>query len=304
MPNHPSFDPSTLIEIIENANDVILVTKAEPLDAPGPEIVYVNEAFTELTGYSAEEALGNTPRMLQGPETDQVARQNIRKSLHDKAAVRTEILNYAKDGTPYWLDLSIVPLHDATGSVKYFAAIERDLSKQKELEKELYELSTTDGLTGLYNRRLFFEKAEYELKRIQRSRLSFGLLMIDIDNFKRLNDTYGHLAGDAVLAKIANVLKSTIRDIDIIARYGGEEFITILPLTDQEQTLNIAEKLVNTIGETKFNYQDTQLSVTISIGCTVCNPDEHEITDCIARADKALYAIKTSNRNCAKFEGC
>lgn len=302
MPQHSSFDTNTLIEIIENANDVIIVTKADTIDPPGPEIIYVNEAFTELTGYSAEEALGNTPRMLQGPETRESARESIKNALLKKIPHRTEILNYAKDGTPYWLDLSIIPLHDNNGEVKYFAAIERDLSKQKAIEQELFELSTTDSLTGLYNRRVFFEKADYELKRIQRSRLSFGLMMIDIDNFKNFNDTYGHLAGDTVLANIAELIKSSLRDIDVIARYGGEEFIIILPITDDEQTISIANKLVNIVKENVIDYQNTKLNVTISIGCTVCSPSDSSINACIARADKALYTIKTSNKNCAKFE--
>lgn len=290
------------LEIIDNANDIIMVTKAEPLDLPGPEIVYVNNAFTNLTGYTAEEAVGNTPRMLQGPETDPITRNEIREALHQKKAVRTEVLNYTKSGKAYWLDLSIVPLKDESGAVKYFAAIERDLTRHKTIEEQLNQLASTDALTNTVNRRVFFEKANYELKRIQRSKLHFGLLMIDIDNFKKLNDQYGHQAGDTALQHIATTIKNQTRDIDVVGRYGGEEFIVLLPLTDQQQTTKTAEKLRQAVANQAFSYNNQTINITVSIGCTVCLPNEIDINPGISRADQALYRAKDKGKNCCQHK--
>ena len=110
-------------QIVARANDVILVTQARPIDGAGPEIVYVNEAFTRLTGYAPEEVLGKTPRILQGPQTDPDARQCIREALARGQPVRIEILNYSKTGEEYWLDLNIVPLRNDAGEITHFAAI-------------------------------------------------------------------------------------------------------------------------------------------------------------------------------------
>jgi len=130
--------------IVENANDVIIVTRARPTSGDGPEIVYVNQAFTDLTGYSAEEVLGRTPRLLQGPGTNKDTTARIRTALERGEPVRTEILNYTKAGTEYWIDLNIVPLRNAEGELTHFAAIERDLTAQKRLQADrdrFFELS-------------------------------------------------------------------------------------------------------------------------------------------------------------------
>ncbi len=295
LENIPFFD------IVDQANDVIIVTKNDTIDPPGPEIVYVNKAFTKLTGYSYEEAVGNTPRMLQGPESNRKTLDIVKAALKESQPIRVEVINYSKNGTPYWLDLSVVPLHDSTGKAVFFAAIERNQSEQKKLQHQLEKLASTDSLTTLANRRTFFEKADYELRRMQRSHLQSGLLMIDIDNFKQLNDQYGHQAGDLTLKKIAAELKSSTRDIDIVARYGGEEFIILLPLTDEESTLAIAKKLIDSIASLQFTFGDSSFTSTISIGCTICTPDDEDISTCISRADKALYKAKAAGKNRAEY---
>lgn len=288
-------------DIVDQANDVIIVTKADTLDPPGPEIIYVNKAFTQLTGYSYEEAVGNTPRMLQGPDTDPKMLNKIKEGLKNQGSTRVDVLNYTKKGTPYWLDLSIVPLHSQDRELTFFAAIERNQTEHKNLQHQLEKLASTDSLTTLTNRRAFFEKTEYEFKRMQRSHLKSGLLMIDIDNFKQLNDQYGYQAGDYTLKKIAASLKSSTRDIDIVARYGGEEFIILLPLTDEENTLAIAKKLIDHIASLQLTFGDSNITSTISIGCTNCTSEDKDISACITRADKALYKAKSGGKNRAEY---
>lgn len=125
---------------LDSAQDIVLITEAEPLDRPGPKIVYANQAFYDLTGYTPEETIGNDPRMLQGEATDRAALDRIRAALVAREPVRVEVVNYAKSGQPYWLDLVIVPLRDPAGKVTHFAAIQRDITALKDLQRDLMQI--------------------------------------------------------------------------------------------------------------------------------------------------------------------
>lgn len=141
MPNEqtavPDLPPWVFRGALDNAKDIVLITEAEPLDKPGPRIVYANQAFYDLTGYTPEETLGNEPRMLQGERTDRATLDRIQAALVAREPVRVELVNYTKSGQPYWLDLIIVPLRDAQGRVTHFAAIQRDVTALKDLECDL-----------------------------------------------------------------------------------------------------------------------------------------------------------------------
>ena len=125
-----------LRSIVENANDAILVTEAEPFDEPGPRIVYVNETFTRMTGYTLEDVRGETPRILQGPGTDRAARAEIRTALERWRSVRVELQNYRKDGTEFWVELNIVPVADDTGWYTHWVSVQRDITERKREEEE------------------------------------------------------------------------------------------------------------------------------------------------------------------------
>ena len=127
----------SLEDVVRFANDIVIVTEAYPLDEPGPRIVYVNQAFTDLTGFAPEEVIGKTPRILQGPDSNPETRSEIRAALEKNQPVRTTIVNYSKSGRKYWLDLNIIPLKDSQGKVAHFAAIERDLTQIKNAEEEI-----------------------------------------------------------------------------------------------------------------------------------------------------------------------
>ncbi len=165
----------------------------------------------------------------------------------------------------------------------------------------LYEtveaLAITDGLTGLYTRRYFFERFDEELQRSKRHGFKFSFLMIDIDDFKRCNDTYGHLVGDAVLKETAHIAKGSTREIDLMARYGGEEFSLILPETDGAGAMLVAERIRKKIEESIFKAYDEKLKMTVSIGLAVYPDNSQEVFDLVEKADKALYAAKSSGKN-------
>lgn len=288
-------------DILEAAKDVVIVTKAFPLDENGPEIVYVNKAFTDLTGYTAEEAIGNTPRMLQGPDTDRETTFKIRHALMKKEAIRVIIKNYGKTGQAYWLDLSIIPLTNSKGDVTHFAAIQRDVSELKDHEIRLELLSQTDPLTELLNRRSFDEIMMKEISRFARNKMPFSLLMIDIDNFKVINDKFGHLAGDKVLNDIAQISQNIFRDVDFLARIGGEEFCFLLPATRLASAKVSAERLRKEVDEMDFQFEDESINISISIGVTQAEVDDVDPKVILGRADQALYAAKAAGRNQVKL---
>lgn len=288
--------------IVEAAQDVVVVTKADSVDFPGPEIVYVNKAFTQLTGYSFEEAVGKTPRILQSERTDPAAKAEIRKALTYKKPVRITINNRSKYGQDYWLDLSILPLKNSAGEVTHFVAIERDVTNQKELEIELSFLSNRDPLTGLFNRRALEEFGDKEFARYLRKREVFCVLMLDIDHFKEINDRFGHSAGDDVLTKVSQLCLSHFRMQDVIARVGGEEFCIILPTTEILDALKIANRLCRLIAETTFCFADAQAEITASIGGAEIDEYDISLSKVIERADQALYRAKKTGRNKVCFE--
>lgn len=168
-----------------------------------------------------------------------------------------------------------------------------DLSRA---EQQLQEMANHDFLTSLLNRREAFRQIGEEVERANRTARPLAFILFDIDHFKRLNDTYGHNAGDMVLTQLAVKLKAALRDYDIACRYGGEEFLVVSPETDLEQALRLAERLRVTIASTSFSTESAELPVTVSIGVTLWQQDD-TIEKAIARADEALYQAKAGGRN-------
>jgi two-component system cell cycle response regulator len=163
--------------------------------------------------------------------------------------------------------------------------------------EEIYRLTTIDGLTQIYNKRYFLETIEREISRAHRYRRELSLIMFDIDHFKKINDTYGHLAGDYVLKQLAGVIKSRIRREDIMARYGGEEFAIILPEIDQFNAGQFAEKIRKLVEKTIFKFEDTRIPVTISVGVCSLQQESSNPVDFIKQADDKLYQAKNNGRN-------
>jgi two-component system, cell cycle response regulator len=164
--------------------------------------------------------------------------------------------------------------------------------------EEIYRLTTVDGLTQVFNKRYFIETLEREIGRAQRYRRDLSLILFDIDHFKPINDTYGHLAGDYVLKQLAAVIKSRIRREDILARYGGEEFAIILPEIDNYNALQFAEKVRRLTEKSVFRFEETDIPITISIGVCSLTPDLTDPTAFVKSADTNLYEAKSRGRNC------
>ncbi len=163
--------------------------------------------------------------------------------------------------------------------------------------EEIYRLTTIDGLTQVYNKRYFIETLEREIGRAHRYRRELSLIMFDIDHFKKINDTYGHLAGDHVLKQLASVIKARIRREDIMSRYGGEEFAIILPEIDNYNAVQFAEKIRGIVEKAVFRFEDTDIPVTISIGCASMTTELQEPHEFVRVADGHLYTAKSQGRN-------
>lgn len=170
--------------------------------------------------------------------------------------------------------------------------IEQKQAELLSMNASLVELSETDKLTSLKNRRYFQEKLEEQLSNYEKSASPFSLFILDIDHFKKVNDTFGHQVGDEVLAQLAQLLKNQARSLDTVARYGGEEFVVILPETDQHEAKAIAEQLRQAVEQAKW--QTGRITVSVGIATAIKTDNE---TTILQRADKALYASKENGRN-------
>ncbi|SFU74621.1 diguanylate cyclase (GGDEF) domain-containing protein [Halomonas korlensis] len=176
--------------------------------------------------------------------------------------------------------------------------LQAEIEERCQLEGQLRHLAATDDLTGVANRRRFFELAEHELKRAQRDKTPLALCMVDIDLFKRLNDRHGHAMGDLVLASVAACCQTVLRETDIIGRYGGEEFVIALPNADLNTATTIAERLRVAVAELSLPMIEEAASLSVTIGISHVKPGETWLDTAMLRADQALYQGKASGRNC------
>ncbi len=268
-------------------------------------IEYVNPKFTAITGYSMEEALGKTPRILKSGQTPPEVYTDLWQTILAGREWRGELLNRKKNGELYWDLSSISAITDADGNITHFVAVNEDITQRKENESKiarlnigLEQLAITDYLTNLHNRRYFMQRGAEEFKRAKRNRQALTLLMLDIDEFKKVNDTYGHEAGDMALQQVAATLKFSLREVDILGRMGGEEFAVLFPNTALPEGMSLAERVRENIAHTPFEVQNNPpITITVSIGVSSITEEMTNIDDMLRSADAALYHAKHDGRN-------
>jgi PAS domain S-box-containing protein len=239
---------------IARLNDLVIITEAGPFREPGPRIVFVNEAFERRTGYSPEEVLGRTPRLLQGPGTQRSELDRIRGAMEQWKPARVDLINYKKNGEPFWVDLDVSPVWDSTRKLTHWVAVGRDISERKSAEEKIQYLAFYDPLTKLPNRQLLLDRLHQALDDPDRPREG-ALMFIDLDNFKILNDPLGHQKGDLLLQQVAERLRSCVAKGDTVARLGGDEFVILLensiakPLEPAAAARVVSERILATLGE-------------------------------------------------------
>jgi diguanylate cyclase (GGDEF)-like protein/PAS domain S-box-containing protein len=413
---------------VVNANDAIVIMDAGDTDISDPTIIYVNEAFTQMTGYQSEEIIGQTPSCLRGPDSDCSQVAKIRRAFSRREPLRLELINYCKDGLTYWVELNSVPVVNEAGKLTHWVSVQRDISDRKRMEQAFFEekelaqvtlqsigdaviatdadgcistlnpvaekltgwftseakglplanvlrivdetsrtpieniaqialsegriidqgnnslliarnkrefaidhcvapihasngkiigavvvfrdvtqvrtqarqltwQATHDALTQLVNRREFEYQLEQALHSAQGYDLKHVMLYLDLDRFKIVNDTSGHIAGDALLRQVSQLFKSIIRKTDTLARLGGDEFAALLYNCSPQEGLEFAEALLHAIRRFRFVWEDKTFSIGVSIGLVAINPQTASTSALLSAADVACYAAKNKGRD-------
>lgn len=253
-------------------------------------ITNVSEALCQLSGYTKEELLGESETILNHPDVSTKRFETVLRAVLKAQNWEGELKSIKKDGTIYWVHARVSPIVAKNGMIQGYNSFRVDITDKKRIE----EISQTDQLTQIYNRLSLDQHYQKELLRASRTPSNlFSLILIDIDYFKDINDSYGHTMGDTILVELAQLIKRHIRSIDIFGRWGGEEFLIICPNTAQKEAFHLAEKLRLIIEKHSFG---THIFQTCSFGVT--QYQEQDTKDSMfIRADKALYAAKTTGRN-------
>ncbi len=286
-----------LAAAIEHAEDSILITSTQ-LKSPGPEIVFVNKAFTKMTGYSAEDVLGQSPRILQGAKTERAVLDRLLQDLRKGETFYGEAINYRKDGTAFYNEWHIEPIRNSTEEITHYLAIQRDVTQRKQTEAELCYAAFYDALTGLPNRVFFMQQLQTCIERTQECQdYLFAVLFLDLDRFKVINDSLGHKAGDKMLIAIAERLKASMRSSDTVARVGGDEFAILLnDLTDIGHVFSLANLLQIELREPlQLEKQEVMTTASIGIALSVFAYESPE--DILRDADMAMYRAKALGKN-------
>ena len=291
-----------LASAVEYAEESILITTTE-LERPGPEIVFVNSAFTRMTGYTAEEAIGKTPRILQGPKTDRRVLERLREQLSRGEVFYGEAINYRKDGTEFYNEWHIEPIRNDRDEITHYLAIQRDMTERKEAEKRLYYKAFHDVLTGLPNRAMFMKRLGEAIAKLKESpEEDFAVLFLDLDCFKVINDSLGHLAGDRLLVAIARRLEACLRQKDTVARLGGDEFgIVLKEVNSSNQLQAIAGRLLQEVRK-PLEIESTEIFPSTSIGIVFSGDRDRETierckpVELLRDADIAMYRAKAQGK--------
>lgn len=289
--------------LVENASDMVLRT-----DRKG-YLTFVNVSTIRISWYEEEEIMGKHYLSLLRPDIRDEAANFFRNQINERIKnTYSEYPVIRKDSSEIWVGQNTQLIFE-NGQVIGFQAVSRDITEQRRLEEELKkseekyrELSTIDGLTGLYNSRHFYGQLQMELDRIERHDYPLTLLLLDLDDFKVFNDTYGHIEGDKVLFRLGQVIKRCLRKEDSAYRYGGEEFTVILPMTTKEEGAFTAERIRVEMKHENFSPEPEEIvNLTVSIGLAQYRKNEN-IKDFVNRVDHLMYQGKKRGKDRICFE--
>ncbi|MCW9044967.1 MAG: EAL domain-containing protein, partial [Alphaproteobacteria bacterium] len=278
-------------KIIEYSLDGIILLNADGI------IEYVNPTFTNVTGYSADEAIGKTPNLLKSGRHDQEYYTQMWQTLSETGYWQGEIWNRRKNGSIYPEWLTITAIRDDEGQIQQYAGIFADISDRKEKEKAIRKMAFFDDLTGLPNRRLFRDRLMVALARAKRHNEYLAIMFLDLDHFKKINDTLGHVVGDTLLVEASQRIKECLREEDTVARLGGDEFILLFPdIENIDEVIKIAERVNHSFNQ-PYTIDGHELYVTSSIGISISPDDGNDADTLIKNADAAMYRSKDEGRN-------
>lgn len=288
-------------QLIEKQYAIDQAVAVTVTDAMG-NITYVNDKFCRISGYSREELVGKTHRILNSGSHSETFFRDMYRTIANGQVWRAEMCNKAKDGSLYWVDTTIVPQLGRDGKPAAYMAIRIDITARKQAETKISYMANHDSLTGLRNRVILNEKLKEVLARSRRTQEAFAVLLLDLDGFKHINDTLGHAAGDELLKELANRLNSSLRETDIVARLGGDEFAIIQSgeKNQREAAITLALRVLEIVCmPIKLDGRD--VIVGTSIGIAVAPEDGSTPGELLQNADLALYRAKSEGRNNFRF---
>jgi len=282
-----------LRRVVESVPSGITVADAQQPDLP---VVYVNPGFERMTGYRAEEVLGRNCRFLHSSEPGQPALNEVRAALRDASEIRVLLRNFRKDGHPFLNNFLLSPVRDAKGAVTHYVGIQDDVTEQEMTRTRLAQHATIDSLTGLPNRTLLADRVQQSVEMAARQRSRFYVVLVNIDRFKVINDSLGHLLGDEVLRRIAERLRDAADTVDTVARFGGDVFALVVSHAGSrggEFGFDLFADAIRVEGHEVF--------VTASIGVAEYPTHGADADTLIRHAEMAMYYAKQNGRNRLEF---
>jgi diguanylate cyclase (GGDEF)-like protein/PAS domain S-box-containing protein len=292
-----------LVKVLSEAREGISIADARQADFP---LIYVNAGFERLTGYSAEEAMAGNYRILQGTDTDQPEIAVMLAAMANGEGCSVTLRNYRKDGSMFWNQLNISPMHNAQGELTHFIGMMKDISDSGGSGIQPEATSRIDPLIGIGNRRHFDERFVDLLHIARRVHCGISVLIIDLDNFRLFNERYGHAAGDECLRMVGEcIAKSFIRTTDCVARYGGEELAAVSFSSDIDALRKHAQRLCERVRALNIPHGDSPHGVvTISIGGIHRLPNRDTTEESLVElANRELLAAKQSGRDRVHITG-
>lgn len=280
-----------LSNVVEHSPSTIIITDSEGV------IEYANPAFTGTSGYTLAEAIGQTPRIVKSGLAEEAVYADLWRTIKSGRTWHGELPNKSKDGRIYWDLLAIAPVKDLNGVLTHFVGIQHDITQQKLLEQQMAYDATHDALTDLVNRREFERRLEAAVASARQHGNHHILAFIDLDQFKLVNDTAGHAAGDELLKQIRGLLKSMFKGRDTLARLGGDEFALLLDDCWLERARKICEKLIANLQDIRFCWSGHTFQIGASIGLVPITAETENATLAMSQADVACYAAKERGRN-------
>ena len=272
--------------VFASSNDGIMITD------PFMHIISANQALCNMTGYSEEELVGSKPSILKSGHTLDEQYQDMWRSLLTRGHWQGDIVDRNKSGALIPMRISISSVKDSQQNISHFVSILSDISKRKAQEDHLRQLAHYDTLTGLPNRILLNDRIEHLLKRSSRNQSQFAILFFDLDNFKPVNDRYGHLVGDKLLQVVANRLTKNVRGTDTVTRLGGDEFVMLLEdVADRDAVEQIIKKTTDSLC-TPCNIDGNEINISVSIGVSIYPEDGRDAESLLYHADIAMYDMK------------
>ena len=265
--------------------------------SPKGHYLTANTSLAEMLGYDSVQDLMESVQDIASLYVEPDERQEILRAAEQGAENMVEVRRRRKDGSVIWTALSMRAVRDQEGKILHYEGFTHDITERKRMEEKLKELATQDSLTGLNNRGNTLELGGALFDIAKRYGSSLAVAMFDIDQFKSVNDTRGHEAGDVVLKTLSRIALATFRAADVVGRLGGEEFAVVMPETDHAEAMNALERFRQTVESAVIPYEGSPLSVTVSCGLALLTPADDALDGLFKKADEALYRAKREGRN-------